>query len=62
MDPIHHEKIVDKLMQYRGKIPKNGQLGCKEAQRRAEMMRGWIDSIIIDVEWFASCFEKGLIK
>jgi len=62
MDPTHHEKIVDKLMQYRGKIPKDGTLSSKESKQRAEQMRGWIDALIIDIDWFAECFEKGLIR
>jgi len=62
MDPIHHEKIVDKLMQYRGKIPKTGHLSSKTAQIRAEMFRMKIDMLIMDIENFADRLEKGLIE
>jgi len=62
MDPTHHEKIVDKLMQYRGKIPKTGHLGSEEAQYYCKGMRNQIDFLISQIEWFASCFNKELIK
>jgi len=62
MDPTHHEKIVDKLMQYRGKIPKSGHLGDKEAQWTCEHMKKYIDNLIEHIDTFAKCFEKGLIK
>jgi len=62
MDPIHHEKIVDKLMQYRGKIPKGGQLADKKAQWTCDDLRNHIDYLIQNIELFASTFEKGLIR
>lgn len=62
MDPTHHEKIVDKLMQYRGKIPKDGQLSDKKAQFTAEQMRIYIDELISNIDAFAICFQKGLIR
>lgn len=62
MDATHHEKIVDKLMQYRGKIPKDGQLYDKKAQYTCHDMRAQIDLLIRSIEWFADCFEKELIK
>tara|TARA_R110002110_G_scaffold142488_1_gene330749 strand:- start:870 stop:1058 length:189 start_codon:yes stop_codon:yes gene_type:complete len=62
MDATHHEKIVDKLMQYRGKIPKDGQLSDQKAKWTAELFRTKIDNLILDIECFAECFEAGLIK
>jgi hypothetical protein len=62
MDPTHHEKIVDKLMQYRGKIPKTGQLADKKAQFTADQMRIYIDDLIANIDAFATCYEKGLIR
>ena len=62
MDPTHHEKIVDKLMQYRGKIPKPGQLSDKKAQWTCELMVSKIDNLLADIECFAECFEKELIR
>jgi ABC-type protease/lipase transport system fused ATPase/permease subunit len=62
MDPQHHATIVDKLMQYRGKIPKTGQLGDKKAQWTCEDLRNHIDYLIQNIDLFAETFEKGLIK
>jgi len=62
MDPTHHTKIVDKLMQYRGKIPKGGQLSDKKAQWTVDLMRGKIDDLLFDIELFAQALEKGLIR
>jgi hypothetical protein len=62
MDPTHHEKIVDKLLQYRGKIPKHGHLGNKQAQIDCYTMRTTIDSLINNIEWFAKLIEAGLIE
>jgi len=62
MDPIHHEKIVDKLMQYRGKIPKNGHLGDIKSQFTCDLMRNQIDDMIQLIELLARQFEMGLIR
>jgi hypothetical protein len=62
MDATHHEKIVDKLMQYRGKIPKGGQLSDKKAQWTCDDVRVHIDNLIQNIEYFAVIIEKGLIK
>ena len=62
MDASHHEKIADKLLQYRGKIPKTGQLSDKKAQWTVDLMRGKIDDLLFDIELFAQAIEKGLIR
>jgi hypothetical protein len=62
MDAEHHSKIVDKLMQYRGKIPKDGQLVDTKAKWTVYAMRDKIDQMINDIDVFAAFFEKGLIR
>jgi len=62
MDPIHHEKIVDKLMQYRGKIPKTGHMSDKKAQWTVELFRSKIDNLILDIEEIAELMDQGLIR
>ncbi len=62
MDPTHHEKIVDKLMQYRGKIPKYGQLADKVAMFHSEDLRIQIDELIQLIDWYAQRDNKGLIR
>jgi hypothetical protein len=62
MEPQHHATIVDKLMQYRGKIPKDGQLVDVKAKWTAYAMRDKIDQLISDIDAFALCYQKGLIR
>jgi len=62
MDPIHHEKIVDKLMQYRGKIPKTGQLATKHGQVSCYQMRMNVEHLIKLIDSFAVAWEKELIR
>ena len=62
MDAQHHATIVDKLMQYRGKIPKGGTLGTPEATYYSEQLRIHIDFLINEIDWYADCFQKGLIR
>jgi hypothetical protein len=62
MDPTHHDKIVDKLMQYKGKIPKTGQLSSKNGQIQCYQMRMNIDHLILLIDSFAVAWEKEVIK
>ena len=62
MDPIHHDKIVDKLLQYRGKVPRNGQLADPVAQFRADQFRMQIDKLIIEIENFAELIDLEMIQ
>jgi ABC-type protease/lipase transport system fused ATPase/permease subunit len=62
MDAQHHATIVDKLMQYRGKIPKGGQLTDKKAQWTCDHVRNHIDYLIQEIDLFAETFKKGLIR
>jgi len=62
MDPTHHSKIVDKLMQYRGKIPKDGHIIDVKAKLMMRMMREQVDDMIELIELIARQFEMGLIR
>jgi len=62
MDPAHHEKIVDKLMKYRDKIPQNHTLGDRKAMWTCEQMKLYIDELILEIDAFAKCFKQDLIK
>jgi hypothetical protein len=62
MDPTHHEKIVDKLMQYRGKIPKTGHLATKHGQIECYQMRMNVEHLIKLIDIFAVAWEKELIR
>jgi hypothetical protein len=62
MDAEHHSKIVDKLMQYRGKIPKNGQCSTEAAKISCYQMRMNVEHLIKLIDAFAIAWEKELIK
>jgi len=62
MDATHHEKIADKLMQYRGKISKHGQLVTEYGKEKATEMREIIDLMLDLIDSFANMDEKGLIR
>jgi hypothetical protein len=61
MDPNHHAKIVDKLMQYRGKIPKNGQCATESGKIACYQMRMNVEHLIKLIDAFAVAWEKELI-
>ena len=62
MDAQHHATIVDKLMQYRGKIPKDGHISDVKAKLMMRMMREQVDDMIELIELIATQFEKVLIR
>lgn len=62
MDPQHHATIVDKLMQYRGKIPKDGHIVTAVGKVECYQMRMNIESLIMMIDRFAIEWEQGLIR
>mgnify|MGYP003146583223 CR=1 FL=1 len=62
MTPSDYDKIVDKLMQFRGKLPKSGQVFEPRAKLSCKMMRGQLDDFILLIEEFAKLDTKGWIK
>ena len=62
VDAQHHATIVDKLMQYRGKIPKDGHLTDVKAKLMMRLMREQVDDFIELVELLARQYEMGLIR
>jgi hypothetical protein len=62
MDPTHHAKIVDKLMQYRGKIPKGGNLATTYGKEKAREMREIIDLMLNLIDVYAEMDQDGLIR
>jgi len=62
MDAQHHATIVDKLMQYRGKIPKDGHILTKYGKVECYQMRMNIESLIMMIDMFAIEWEQGLIR
>lgn len=62
MDPIQYEKIADKLMQFRGKIPKNETLADHMARMTCDDMKIKIDSLLMYIDEFAKLDEAGWIR
>jgi hypothetical protein len=61
MDPSHHEKIVDKLMQYRGKIPKTVNPKNLISRVCTSELKNAIDELIWRIDEYAKKQDKGLI-
>ncbi len=62
MDAIHYDKIADKLLQFRNKIPLTAYLEYKNASNKAYMLRMNIDMLLKLIDEFAELDNKGLIK
>lgn len=62
MDPTHYEKIADKLMQFRGKLPKETHLELKAAKYATENLKERIDALLIAIDLFAGTDEFGGIR
>ena len=61
MDASHHEKIVDKLMQYRGKIPKSVNPSNRIAVCLTHDLKKTIDELLWYIDKYADAQDKGLI-
>jgi len=62
MDAIHHEKIADKLMQYRGKIPEYGNVNERIAKCAIYELTKAIDDLLWQIDNYAKCDNLGWIK
>lgn len=62
MDPIHYEKIADKLMQFRGKLPKEYHLSTDYAHKRTEEMKELIDHLLNELTQYARADDMGWIR
>lgn len=62
MDPIHYDKIADKLMQFRGKLPYVETLSDQHAQFTVEQLIIYIDGLLANIDAYAELDAKGWIK
>lgn len=62
MDAIHHAKIADKLMQYRGKIPKHVNPSNRIARTANDELKKAIDDLMWQINCYAEEQRKGLIE
>lgn len=61
MDAQHHETIADKLMQYRGKLPKHVNPSNRIAQGLTYDLKKHIEDLLWYIEKYADAESKGLI-
>ena len=62
MDPTHYEKIADKLMQFRGKLPKNLHLVTQAGKNATGDIKEHIDDLLTIIEWYARHDAHGWIR
>jgi len=62
MDPAHFDKIADKLMQFRTKIPINNTLADHKARMTCDDLKIKIDALLMFIDEFAKLDEAGWIK
>ena len=62
MDPIHYDKIADKLMQFRGKLPISYTLSDIQAEFTVDQLKLYIDGLLANIDAFAELYAKGWIK
>ncbi len=62
MDTIEYDKIVDKLVAFRAKIPQNHHLSSHMARNAARNLRVSIDNMLHDIDKYAELDILGWIK
>lgn len=62
MDAVQYEKIADKLMQFRGKLPKDSHVTTEIGQRVIDTMNHKINSMLNAIDWMARLDDAGLIR
>jgi hypothetical protein len=62
MDPVQYERIADKLMQFRGKLPKDTHVTTEIGQRAIDHMNQKIEEFLNAIDWMARLDDAGLIR
>ena len=62
MDAIHYDKIADKLIQFRSKIPHYNQLSGSLAKSWTKQLERQIDALLKTVDMVAEMDDRGLIR
>ena len=62
MDPTHYEKIADKLMQFRGKIPKDATIMDPTSQMILDELKYKIDTLLKSIDYVSELDEAGWIR
>jgi hypothetical protein len=62
MDAVQYEKIADKLMQFRGQLPKDSHVRTELGQRAVDHMKNQIEELLNAIDWMARLDDEGLIR
>ena len=62
MDSTEYDKIVDKLIQFRGKMPQTAHLDSDQARLAAHNVRYAIDNLLVYIDRYAELDILGWIK
>ena len=62
MDAHHYDKIADKLMQFRSKLPHYPHLDNETARNYVREMKEQIDQMLFDIDQLANWDDKGWIR
>jgi len=62
MDAHHYDKIADKLMQFRSKLPFHPHLENETAKNYVREMKEQIDQMLFDIQQIADWDDKGWIR
>ena len=62
MEPQEYDKIVDRLIQFRGKLPLDMHITDKLSKDRAYLLRLTLDLLVERIDSFAAADSRGWIK
>jgi hypothetical protein len=62
MDPIHYDKIADKLMQFHSKLPIIADLELESAKISVKHMKELIERLLHEIDVMAKEDNKGWIR
>ena len=62
MDSTEYDKIVDKILQFRGKIPQYGMVNNGNTKKRIKHLLMKVDDLIFEIDLFAHYDAQGWIK
>lgn len=62
MDPIHYDKIADKLMQFSNKLPSPGDLSDDYARYCSNVLKFKIFELLKNIDEIAKLDAKGWMK
>ena len=62
MDAVNYDKIADKLMQFRGKLPDSNALSSLAARSYVDAMKAEIDSLLQSIDRLSILDDRGNIR